>query len=262
MPGAIAEACGGSDLTYSTFRRFPLRSPDEFTIPSNEGAFLIRVFMPIGGSFDPTMWCCLTWHDARRQPVVSSERFHITGNGLKRILTDMLAKPEEIDKLRTLDRRPRCETWVRWDWRALEVVPNCIEMPRWMQAIDPNDPDAAQKMNAFRQPTSVAEALRIKAEDKRKREAEKAKQAAGDVMPAEAAIAEAALVPENDQPAAAPAEPAQKIMSRDDIRNARNRRSKMAKATRSKVAADKADAIAAKAWGEKVIRKMEKEERP
>lgn len=109
LPAAISEACSGSDYTYSTFRRFPLRSPDEFTIPSNEGAYLVRVFMPIGGSFDPTMWTCLTWHDARRPPVVSSERFHITGSRLKRILTDMLAKPEEIDKLRTLDRRPRYE---------------------------------------------------------------------------------------------------------------------------------------------------------
>lgn len=76
LPAAIAEACSGSDFT---FRRFPLRSPDDFTIPANEGAYLVRVFMPIGGSFDPTMWTCLTWHDARRPPVVSSERFHITG---------------------------------------------------------------------------------------------------------------------------------------------------------------------------------------
>ena len=41
LPAAIAEACSGSNFTYSTWRRFPLRSPDEFTIPSNEGAFLI-----------------------------------------------------------------------------------------------------------------------------------------------------------------------------------------------------------------------------
>ena len=32
LPAAISEACSGSDYTYSTFRRFPLRSPDEFTI--------------------------------------------------------------------------------------------------------------------------------------------------------------------------------------------------------------------------------------
>ena len=35
----------------------------------------------------------------------------------------------------------------------------------------------------------------------------------------------------------------------------------MAKATHSKVQADKKDKAAAQAWGEKVIRKMEKEER-
>ena len=212
--------------------------------------------MPIGGSFDPTMWTCLTWHDARRPPVVSSERFHITGSRLKRILTDMLAKPEEIDKLRTLDRRPRYEVWIRHDWRALEVVPGCIEKPAWMAKIgDLNGAEAAAAMNAFRAPTSVAEALRIKAEDKRKREAEK--QAAAD-MPAEAVQAEAALAPaqpENEQPAA---EPAPKVMTRDDIRQARERKSKMARATRNKIQADKKDKASAAAWANKVVARMER----
>ncbi len=155
----------------------------------------------------------------------------------------------------------------RHDWRALEVVPDCIEKPRWMQAIDPNDPDAAQKMTAWRQPTSPADWARVKAEDRRKREA--AKQAAADTMPPEAALAEAALAPAEpgkdahvhlETPTPQASDPAQKIMTRDDIRNARNRRSRMAKATRSKVQADKKDKAAAQAWGEKVIRKLEKEE--
>jgi hypothetical protein len=130
-----------------------------------------------------------------------------------------------------------------------------VDLPRWAQAIDPNDPEAAQKMNAFRQPTSVTEALRIKAADRAERE--KAKQAAADIMPAEAVYAEAAL----GQPAAArvvhDAEPAPKVMTRDDIRNARERRTKMAKATRAKVAADKADKANAIAYGQRVVRKME-----
>ena len=117
LPIAISDACGGSDFTYSTFRRFPLRDPADFHFP-NEGSFLIRAYLPIGGSFPATMWCCLSWFDPRRPPVVSSEKFHRTGSCLKRILTDQLAAPAEIDKLRKLEGRPRLECWVRHDWRA------------------------------------------------------------------------------------------------------------------------------------------------
>ena len=92
LPAAIAAACGGSNLTMSTWRKFPLRDPADFTIPSNEGAFLIRVYCPIGGSFDATLWTCLSYYDARRQPVISSERFHITGKGLQRILTELAGR--------------------------------------------------------------------------------------------------------------------------------------------------------------------------
>ena len=42
-------------------------------------------------------------------------------------------------------------------------------------------------------------------------------------------------------------------MSRDDIRQARERRAKASKATKSKVAADRKNAASAKAWGERVM---------
>ena len=37
LPQAISDACSGSDFTYSTWRKFPLRDPADFTIPANEG---------------------------------------------------------------------------------------------------------------------------------------------------------------------------------------------------------------------------------
>ncbi len=241
LPAAIAEACSGSDFTYSTWRRFPLRSPDEFTIPSNEGAFLIRVFMPIGGAFSPTMWTCLTWHDARQKPVVSSEKFHITGKGLQRILTDTLASPEAVDALRKLDRRPRYETWVRHDWRASEIAPGSVDVPGWMSKIEGlTDADAAAAIAAMRAPTSDAEYFRVKALDRAKREAEKAKQ---------------------DAPTPEESAPAPKVMSREDIREARERKAKMAKATRQKVAGDKKDKQAALTHAAKVVARLEREGR-
>ena len=277
LPAAIAEACAGSDMTYSTWRRFPLRSPDEFTIPSNEGAFLIRVFMPIGGNFAPTLWCCLTWHDARRPPVVSSERFHITGKGLQRILTDMLASPEAVDALRKLDRRPRYETWVTHDWRVLEIAPGCVDMPGWMHKVEGlTDADAAAAIAAMRAPTSDAEYFRVKALDRAKREA--AKQDAADepaLAPAaqdpafifRSTLQEAPPAPTPAAPSAdlrevsAPEEPAPKVMSREDMREARERKAKMAKATQAKVAADKKDKQAALTHAAKVVARLEREER-
>ena len=85
-------------------------------------------------------------------------------------------------------------------------------------------------------------------------------------MPAEAVQAEAALAqPENQngQPVAAPvvhdADPASKVMTRDDIRNARERRTKMARATRNKIEADRKDKANAIAYGQKVVARMERE---
>ena len=128
--------------------RFPLCDPANFTIPSDEGAFLIRVYCPIGAPFEPTLWTCLSYFDARRPPVVSADRFHITGQGLKRILTDTLAEPGRVDKLRILSSRPRIEAFVRHDWSALALAPNCVALPRYM-TIDANDPEASAKLQAF-----------------------------------------------------------------------------------------------------------------
>ena len=212
--------------------------------------------MPIGGAFSPTMWTCLTWHDARQKPVVSSERFHITGKGLQRILSDMLASPEAVDALRKLDRRPRYETWVRWDWRALNIAPGCVDMPGWMSKIEGlKDADAAAAIAAMRAPTSPAEYFRIKAEDRRKREAEKAKQDA----PAEEVTDDTIPAAPAPAPHTVASDLAPKVMSREDMREARERKAKMAKATQAKVAADKKDKANAAAHAAKVVRKMERE---
>ena len=46
------------------------------------------------------------------------------------------------------------------------------------------------------------------------------------------------------------------MMSRDDIIQAREKRAKMAKATKSKVNADRKNAASAEAWAKKVVAKL------
>ena len=263
IPAAIAAACGGDDITISTFRRFPMRDPADFTI-SNEGAFLTRVFMPIGGTFSPTLWTCLTWHSARQAPVTASERFHITGNGLKRLLTDLLMNPETIDKLRKLDSRPRTEVLVRHDWRALDIAPGCIDLPGWMQKIgDLTGAEAAAKMNAMRAPTSAAEWHRLHAQDRAEKERKRIEEEGlalyvpnqPDAEPQVEAVADASTVEIHVAPQA-PAEPY--VMPLEERKQRRATKAKLARSTRSKVAADAKDKIAAKAHADKVVARMER----
>jgi hypothetical protein len=286
-------AQNGQDLTFSSWRQsFGFCDPANYTLPAG-GNFQVYLFAPMGPPFESDNYGCAVFHNSRRPPT-DGGRFIFTGDGLKHQLEHIFST-EFIDQFRQLGGRPRTEVFVRHRLRMCDVAEGVHPIPRILSETIGLSPDEARaKVTAMRQPTSVAEALRIKAEDRRKREreadleeeaafaerrqawlAEHAVREYADALSgtytanqenaAPAAVKEVAA-PEESQPAPAPAPqdaaPAQKVMTRDDIRNARNRRTKMAKATRSKVAADKADAIAAKAHAEKVVARMEREGRP
>lgn len=245
LPAAITAACNGSDFTYSTWRKFPLRSHDNFTIP-DEGAFLVKVYCQIGENFDPDLWTCLSYYDARRPPVASSERFHLAA--LKGILTDTLAAPEEIDKLRTLNGRPRAETWVRHDLTAISLAPDAIDIPRYLM-INQDDPEAAQRMQALRAPMPPGEYHRLRQKEREEKERAAAAEAESFAVAAVALDQVTRTEPPREEP---------KCLSRDDLMRARGRREKMARATKSKVAADRENAASAERWGRKMAARMDR----
>ena len=94
--------------------------------------------------------------------MVSSEKFHRTGSCLKRILTDLLAAPAEIDKLRRLEGRPRLECSIRHDWRTMDIAPGGIEMPVGWSGWKVSGKEAAAKMAAMRVPMSGGAYLRLR----------------------------------------------------------------------------------------------------
>ena len=134
LPAAISEASGGANLTFSTFRRLPMCDPDDFAL-SNEPGCLTRVYMRIGGSWDPDMWTSLYYYDPRRPPVGGEEKFHASSGGLKRLLSETLEKQDFIDSLRKLSNRPKIEIWVRHNLCAMDIAPQVISMPGWMKAV-------------------------------------------------------------------------------------------------------------------------------
>jgi hypothetical protein len=216
LPDALKAAASGSNLTVSTWRTFPLSAPDLFTIPA--GNATVRVFMPISGAFDPSLWCCLTWFDRNRPPLLGAERFHITGGTLARVLTDLLMKPEAIDALRKLSSRPRQDTWVRHDWRAVDIIgADNIDMPNRMCLVEGLSPEeAAAKMAALRAPTSNAQWLAARQADRAKRDAEAATKHA----PVEHAEA---------TPATEAAKPAEPVVLTIEERTLRKTREKLAR---------------------------------
>ena len=247
LPDAIKAACSGSDFTFSSWRTFGLIDPAHFTVPRKSNA-CVKVFMPVGGSFDATLWCSLDWFSASRPPIASTSHFHITGGGLSRILTDALMQPEFHDQLRKTTSRSRLEYWIRWDWRALDIAPGCIEKPGYMRAVEGLPPEEqAQRMNAWRLPTSSAEYFNIRRIEREQRDRDAAKLASEREAPAE---------PDEAAPDATSAEPV--VLSQEQRRTLRKTRERLARGTKSKVAADKKDAIAAKAHSDRVISKMQK----
>ena len=239
LPDAIKAACSGSDFTFSPWRTFGLIDPAHFTVPREFNA-CIKVFMPVGGTFDATLWCSLDWFSASRQPIASTSHFHITGGGLSRILTDALMQPEFHDQLRKTASRPRVEYWTRWDWRALEIAPGCIEKPGYMRAVENLPPEEqAQRMNAWRLPTSSAEYFNIRRIEREQRDRDAASEPEAPVQPEEAAPPTPPTVLTTEQ--------------RRELKRTRERLSKTAKGAQ---AAQRFNETAAKAHSAKVISKL------
>ena len=249
LPAAISEANSGSNFFFSTFRRFPSCNPADFAF-SNETNVLTRLYLPLGGRWDPSMYVCLFYYDPRRAPVLGQDRFHITGNGLKRLLSETLEAPAFIDSMRKLSGRPKIECWVRHDLHAVDLAPDAIKVPRWMEQTEGQTPEqAAQTMAGLRAPTSTADWLKAREADRRKRDAKELAKLA----PAEPET------PVEPDPPTSPTPPT--VLTLEQRRELRKTREKLAKATRQKVAADALDKVNAEKHAQKVVARLEREGR-
>ncbi len=179
--------------------------------------------------------------------------------------------------------------WVRHNWDASFIAPGLFDLPKWQRDIDPDDPRAADKLRALRAPMPGSEYLALRARERAARERETALAEAALQPPS--ATEEQALTPQSDafryigdepdvrlheqaphpsasapeahvalEELAAAVEPLQE-MSREDMMEARKRKTKMAKATQGKVAADRFNDEAAKVHADKVVRRLEHEGR-
>ena len=171
LPDAIKAAQSGSDLTFSSWRTFPLTDPELFTIPRDSNA-TVKVYCPVGGEFSPSLWCSLTWFDRARPPLLGKDRFHSSHGALGRVLNETLAKPEAVDQLRKLSSRQRYDVWVRHDWRIVDIIgADNVDMPNWMKAVRGLSPEmAAGKLNSLRAPTSASAYYAKVAADRAQRE--------------------------------------------------------------------------------------------
>ncbi len=277
LPSAIAAACGGQDFTFSSFRRFAKIEPSMFAIPPGSG-WSLRIFCPIGGTFEPNLWSSVTYYQSGKPPVAEDgpdANFSAQGGGLQRRLDEALSA-ERIDKLKQPDSREHFEIWVRWDFRAIMLAePDSFHIPKWRQQIDPADPDAAQKMHALRAPMAPGEYHRLRAQQRAEAEALKAAKdlpetrprgqisgkkltaaeeptdAPGGPEPAAAAIVEANAIPASTEP------PVPAVLTLEQLREKKRVKSKLARATRSKTRADAKDKASAKAWSDKRVRQLE-----
>jgi hypothetical protein len=263
MPGVLASA-GRLNITISTVRTLPLlRDPDLLFLPEARG-WVVRLIAPIGGTHGD-LWGGLLFHNPASDPTPCIEKFSPEDNGVRKVLAAHYTA-EKIDSFRN-PTKPREETWIRPDIRLVDIIEDGgYPLPNWQKAVEGLSFEEAQiRMNALRcSGSSPAQYY-----EKRKREKEEAERQAN--IEEEAIFAkrreewlaevsqEAAGQAEAPEVSDAPVEPeTPPVMTREAIQAARKKREKMAKATRSKVAADKANKANAETWAAKRISDLER----
>ena len=156
LPSAIAGACSGANLVFSTWRTFALKDPAFFSLPDGAG-FSVRILLPLGG-LHGDLWGGLLYHTPGLPPVSWGDKF-VPGNGGLRHKLDGFFTPERIDSYRK-PGRAREDLWVRRDLTAEELCPGAYDVPAWRERIgNLTGEEAAKVMAAMRLPTSAAELL-------------------------------------------------------------------------------------------------------
>ena len=256
---AVYQSVEMADFSFSSFRELPMGDPSLMPLPPDSAPYQVIVLAPVGEPY-PTQWGAVLFHSQTHPPCLACERFVPDSGGVKRVVQSFFSE-EFIGGMRFPERR-HAELWVRHSLKIHDMLPDAYEAPRWLQEQQGLTPEeAAQKMAAMRLPTPNYDRIRRQEHDQREaqQKAEEEAQREQDWKEAEAAADEdfaikavaldqlSRTMPEQEEP---------KVMSRDDIIQAREKRAKMAKATKSKVNADKRNAAAAEAWAKKVVAKL------
>jgi hypothetical protein len=230
LPTALASVQGGADFTFSAHRNIPLGDPAFFALPSATG-FSVKVVAPLGKPHAEDQWGAALYVSKTQPPAAAGEKFIAANGGLRRVL-DAFFTPERIDGYRNDASRPFEELWIRHSLTIEQLSPEAYDCPAWQK-----DPAIALALMSKKAIMSASEYNALRNRERAKK---------------------AAVVEQAEEPSQVEAK-AEPVVTPEQLREARNRKTKMAKATRSKVAADKADAIAAKAHAEKMVGRMQRE---
>ena len=228
----IYAACGNSDLSFSSFRDLPMfKDPRMLPLPDGAG-YSVRLIAPLGGGHGE-LWGGLLYHSAQADPVPCMEKFSPNNNSVRRVVENFFT-PERIDSYRKPDK-PREELWTRFDLAIEDLLPGAYPLPNWQKAVAglPHE-EAAAKMDALRAPTSAGEYFRLRAAERAKQEAAEKQAAAAEAADAEDFAVKAVALDQLTRTAEPPKDEP-KVMSREDLQEARKRREKQAKATQGKV---------------------------
>lgn len=259
---AVLQSVEAADFTFSSFRELPCGDPSLMPLPSGSG-YAVKIFAPCGGFF-PDQFGSILFHSESHPPAVAGDRFIPTNGGIRRQVEQFFSA-DFIDLLRKPDK-PRIEFWLRHGGHGHgngsgitieDMLPGAYDAPRWLRETSGLTPEeAAAKLNELRAPNSAAEYYRSRAAARA--EAERLKAAQDDPGQPESA-ARATVEAEAVSPETAATEPATPaVMSMSEKAEKRRIRDRLRRSTRSKVAADKANAELADAWAAKRVRELER----
>jgi hypothetical protein len=266
LPSVLAsvQAC---DFFFSSFRELPLGDPSLMPLPSGSG-YAVKILAPCGGYYD-AQWSSILFHSETHPPAIAGERFISENGGIRKQVQDYFSQ-DFIDSMRKPDR-PRVELWVRHSLEIETMLPDAFDAPRWLRETHGlSSEQAAARLSYLRTACSPGE---YEAKCRREREArERQTQEEEDKLFEERrqqwleehtaeqevrAYCDKLSSTRTAEPQHEPPQPEK--TQREIVRDAKVKRQRMSRATKSKVAADKANEANAKAYSEKVVQRLERE---
>jgi hypothetical protein len=267
---ASVEAC---DFTFSSFREIPLGDPALMPLPPNAG-YAVKLLAPCGGYYD-AQWSAILFHSESHPPALCGDRFVPENGGIRRQVQEFFSETF-IDSMRKPDR-PRVELWIRHALEIETMLPNAFDAPRWLRETHGlSAQEAAAKIAGLRTAMGPGEYQRLRQAEKAKREAEQ--QAEEDAVFEERrqqwlaeqveqhaaeqevrAYVDGIARTHTTEPVDAPHPEQPEPGLREKTIAAKKLKSKLSRAVKSKVAADKANQANAEVHAAKVVRRLEQE---
>jgi hypothetical protein len=270
---AVLSSVEQCDFTFSSFREIPLGDPSLMPLAPGSG-YATKILCSCGGYYD-AQWGSILFHSESHPPAIAGERFIPENGGIRKQVQDYFSQ-DFIDSMRKPDR-PRVELWVRHSLEIETMLPSAYDAPRWLRETHGLSPEqAAGRLNYLRTACSPAEYEQKLKRDRqqREREAQAEEEAAflqrqaewlaehQEAYEAEQAVrqyADSLSGTRTAEPQNAPPPEQPELSQRERTIAAKKLRSKIQRATKSKIQADAFNEKSAKAYSDKVVRRLEQE---